>query len=75
MDEGMNYYEVLGVLKNATQEQIIENYEKITKSCLDADKLKQASEAYEVLIHPNKKNQYDCFINYGILHMLPEMYL
>jgi len=70
MSTKRDYYEVLGVTKNATAEEIKKAYRKVAmqyhpdrnpgdKSA--EDKFKEAAEAYEVLNDPEKKAQYDRF--------------
>lgn len=64
-----DYYEVLGVSKNASDQEIKSAYRKlarlhhpdIDKSSGAADKFKEISEAYQVLSDPNKKKSYDQF--------------
>lgn len=59
-----NFYETLGVSKNATSEEIKKAYRKLAMSEHpdkggDAERFKKISEAYDVLSDPHKKKQYD----------------
>ncbi len=65
-----DYYEVLGVSKNATEDEIKKAYRKIAiKYHPDRnpgnkeaeEKFKEAAEAYDVLHDPQKRQQYDQF--------------
>ncbi|MBI4059022.1 DnaJ domain-containing protein [Candidatus Microgenomates bacterium] len=64
-----DYYDILGVTKNASSEEIKRAYRKQAlewhpdrnKSAEAEQKFKEASEAYEVLSNPEKKNAYDQF--------------
>ena len=68
-----NYYDILGVDKNATPEEIKKAYRKMaikyhpdknnTKEA--EDMFKKAAEAYDVLKDPNKKSQYDKYGRVG----------
>lgn len=70
-----DYYEVLGVHKNATAAEIKKAYRKKAiqyhpdKNPDDKDaeeKFKEAAEAYEVLSNPEKKSKYDQFGHAGL---------
>lgn len=71
MAEKRDYYEVLGVNKSSTPEEIKKAYRKLAKKYhpdLNPDdqegaekKFKEATEAYEVLSDATKKQQYDQF--------------
>lgn len=70
MAEKRDYYEVLGVDKNATEDQIKKAYRKMAikyhpdrnpDSKEAEEKFKEAAEAYEVLHDPQKRQQYDQF--------------
>ncbi len=62
-----DYYEILGVSKDATSEQIKKAYRKmamkvhpdVAQTSDAEEKFKQLNEAYEVLSDPNKKAVYD----------------
>lgn len=65
-----DYYEVLGVPKNATEDEIKKAYRKVALKYhpdrnpgdkAAEEKFKEAAEAYDVLHDPEKKKQYDQF--------------
>ena len=70
MAEKRDYYEVLGVGRDASADEIKKAYRKLAKKYhpdVNPDnkeaeaKFKEASEAYEVLSDPQKKSQYDTY--------------
>lgn len=65
-----DYYEVLGIDKNATADDIKKAYRKLALKYhpdknpgdkVAEEKFKEAAEAYEILSDPNKKTRYDQF--------------
>lgn len=75
MAEKRDYYDVLGINKNATDEEIKSAYRKLAKKHhpdLNKDnkeaeeKFKEANEAYEVLSDADKKMKYDQYGHAGV---------
>ena len=74
MSSKRDYYEILGVPRNATKDQIKDEYRKLAlkyhpdrNKAPDAEeKFKEISEAYAVLSDEEKRNQYDQFGHPGI---------
>lgn len=70
-----DYYEILGIEKGASQDEIKKAYRKIAikyhpdKNPNDPsaeEKFKEAAEAYEVLSNPEKRQRYDRFGHQGV---------
>lgn len=70
-----DYYEVLGVAKSATADELKKAYRKIAMQYHPdrnpgnkeaEEKFKEAAEAYDVLTNPDKKAQYDRFGHAGV---------
>ncbi|MCJ7804241.1 DnaJ domain-containing protein [Patescibacteria group bacterium] len=69
MSTKRDYYDILGVSKNASQDELKKAYRKLAlewhpdrnKSAQAAEKFKEVNEAYEVLSNPQKKQTYDQF--------------
>jgi DnaJ-class molecular chaperone len=71
-----NYYDILGLSKNATEDEIKKSYKKLVlkwhpdKNPLNKEeaesKFKEISEAYQVLINPEKKDLYDKYGSDGL---------
>jgi molecular chaperone DnaJ len=70
-----DYYEILGVAKNASAEEIKKSYRKVAMQYhpdrnpgdkAAEEKFKEAAEAYEVLSDADKRSQYDRFGHAGL---------
>ena len=75
MAEKRDYYEVIGVPKTASEDEIKKAYRKLAKKYhpdlnpndKEAEaKFKEVNEAYEVLSDPEKKAKYDQFGHAGV---------
>lgn len=75
MSKKRDYYEILGVAKNADAEELKKAYRKLAikyhpdKNPDDKaaeEKFKEAAEAYEVLSNPEKRQRYDQFGHEGL---------
>ncbi|HET7115778.1 MAG TPA: DnaJ domain-containing protein, partial [Hanamia sp.] len=70
MSAKRDYYEILGVNKNSTADEIKKAYRKVAMQFhpdrnpgdhTAEEKFKEAAEAYEILSDPDKRSQYDRF--------------
>ncbi|RME82283.1 MAG: molecular chaperone DnaJ [Caldilineae bacterium] len=74
MSTQRDYYEILGVGRNASPDEIKRAYRRLVKQYhpdiykgADADeRIKEINEAYEVLSNPEKRNAYDRFGHAGV---------
>ncbi|MEM4190028.1 MAG: DnaJ domain-containing protein [Candidatus Caldarchaeum sp.] len=73
-EDGKDYYEILGVPRNATKEEIKRAYRRLAlqyhpdrnKSPDAEEKFKQISEAYAVLVDDEKRRLYDMYGKAGV---------
>jgi DnaJ-class molecular chaperone len=78
-----NYYDILGIDKNASEEDIKRSYKKLAvkwhpdknpKNKIEAEqKFKEISEAYQILIDPEKKSIYDKYGHEGLKNQNNDM--
>lgn len=67
MSTKRDYYEILGIQKNASKEEVKKAFHKLAhkfhpdKSTGDADKFKEVSEAYSILSDDKKRAEYDSY--------------
>ena len=74
MSSKKDYYEILGINKNASVEEIKKKFRKLAfefhpdrnKNSGASEKFKEINEAYQVLIDPEKKKIYDQFGHAGL---------
>ncbi len=75
MAEKRDFYDVLGVSKEATDDEIKKAYRRVAKQCHPdlhpgdkeaENKFKEVNEAYEVLSDADKKSRYDQFGHAGV---------
>jgi molecular chaperone DnaJ len=75
MAEKRDYYEVLGIGKTASDDEIKKAYRKLAKQYhpdlnpgdkTAEEKMKEVNEAYEILSTPEKKSRYDQFGHAGV---------
>lgn len=70
-----DYYKILGISRNATQEEIRDAYRRLAKKYHPdvnkgnkeaEEKFKDINEAYQVLGDPEKRKKYDAMLNMGV---------
>ena len=74
MSSNKDYYEILGINKNTSVEEIKKKFRKLAfefhpdrnKNSGASEKFKEINEAYQVLIDPEKKKIYDQFGHAGL---------
>ena len=70
MADKRNFYDVLGVKRDATQDEIKKAFRKLAVKYHpdnggDEQKFKELSEAYETLSNPDKRREYDQLLMFG----------
>ncbi len=70
MPQGKNFYDVLGVQRNASDKEIKSAFRKLAQKYHpdaggDEEKFKEISEAYETLSDPKKRKEYDQLLMFG----------
>lgn len=70
MPQGKNFYDVLGVQRNASDKEIKSAFRKLARKYHpdaggDEQKFKEISEAYETLSDPKKRKEYDQMLMFG----------
>ena len=70
MASGKNFYDILGVSKNASDKEIKSAFRKLAVKYHpdaggDEEKFKEISEAYETLSDPKKRKEYDQMLMFG----------
>ena len=70
MASNRNFYDVLGVQKNASEDEIKKAFRKLAVKYHpdnggDENKFKEISEAYETLSNPDKRREYNQLLMYG----------
>ena len=75
METNKNYYELLGIAKNASQEEIKKSFRKLSlqyhpdKNPNSTEKFKEINEAYQTLGDPKKRSQYDMLSSNPFMNM------
>lgn len=70
-DNSKDYYKILGLNENATNEEIKQAFHNLAFKCHpdrpggDEKRFKEINEAYQTLSNPNKKQQYDNMRKFG----------
>jgi len=70
-DNSKDYYKILGLNENATNEEIKQAFHNLAFKCHpdrpggDEKRFKEINEAYQTLSNPNKKQRYDNMRKFG----------